>query len=75
MLVDGLLVGVGALTILWGSWLLPRQLDEGEKKLASPGQEHFNQFVQQRATRRLLFAMPAVGGGLLIVTGIVLGLT
>lgn len=80
-IVDGLimsvyviLVLVGALTVLWGEWLLPRQLSGARAKMSVDQQRRFDYLFQRRSVRRL-FATPAICGGLLIVVGVVFLLT
>jgi hypothetical protein len=60
----------GALTVLWGKWLLPRQLSNARAKMSVDRQKYFDDLFQRPSVRRL-FGAPAICGGLLIVTGVV----
>jgi hypothetical protein len=71
MLVDGMLVVVGAMTSVWGMWLLPRQLNQARNKMSPEGQAYMDDLFQRRAARRFLFVMSALCGGLLMLTGVV----
>jgi hypothetical protein len=66
-----MLVVVGAMTSVWGMWLLPRQLNQARDKMAPEGQAHMGSLLRRRGARRFLFVMPAVCGGLLMLTGVV----
>lgn len=74
MLSDVTLVVFGVVAVLWGKWLLPRQLKDVRTKMSQDRQQHFDDFFQRAGVRRL-FAAPAVCGGLLIVTGVAFLLT
>lgn len=69
-----ILILLGALTVLWGRWLLPRQLSNARAKMSVDRQQQFDDFFQRSSVRRI-FAAPAICGGLLIIVGIVFLLT
>lgn len=71
---DVLLIVLGVTTVLWGKWLLPRQLQNARSKMSKAGQEHFDDRLQRPLARRL-FALTGVMGSLLIVIGVVFLLT
>lgn len=66
-----MLIAVGALTIVWGRWLVPRWLGNVQRRMPRDRQEYSDEVMQRRGVRTF-FAMPVASGALLVVTGVVL---
>lgn len=64
------LIVFGVATVIWGSWLLPRQLSAARAKMPPERQQWFDDFLHRRGVR-WFFATPAVCGGLAIIVGVV----
>lgn len=69
MFVSYMLIAMGVTTVLWGTWLLPRQLSQVRNKLPPDQLRYFDDRFRRDAMRRL-FAMPTLCGTLLVLTGV-----
>lgn len=61
---------VGALTIVWGRWLVPRWLGNVQRRMTRDRLEYSDEVMQRRGVRTF-FAMPVAAGVLLVVAGVV----
>lgn len=61
---------VGALTIVWGRWLVPRWLGNVQRRMPRDRLEYSDEVMQRRGVRTF-FAMPVASGVLLVVAGVV----
>jgi hypothetical protein len=70
MLVGIMFIIVGALTVVWGRWLIPRWLSNVQRKMPRYRQEYYDEIMRRRGVRTF-FATPIASGVLLVVAGIV----
>jgi hypothetical protein len=69
MLVGIMFIVVGALTVVWGRWLIPRWLGNVQRRMPRDRQEYADEVMQRRGVRTV-FAMPVAAGVLLVMTGV-----
>jgi hypothetical protein len=74
MFVAVMMIVLGVAIVLWGKWLLPRQLRKARNKMPRDRQERFNDSLRRPGVQ-CLFAMQTIWGGLTIIVGIVFWLT
>jgi hypothetical protein len=67
MLVGGLLIAVGLITIAWGHWLIPRQLEKVRERATPEGRERYDGLMSRPIVIRLFRAPAPVGIGAILV--------
>lgn len=67
---DAWLIGVGLVTIIWGHWLMPRQLGKVRERATPRGRERYDSFMERTFVNRL-FKLPAIVGGVAVLIGVV----
>lgn len=70
MVVGILLIVVGLITIVWGHWLVPRQLIRVREKATPVGRERYDSLMKRPIVNRL-FKMPTPLGGVAVLIGLV----
>jgi hypothetical protein len=73
VLISVMMIGLGIVTVLWGRWLLPRQLRRVEARASDRSGSRYD--LTQHRRDRILVAAPTGVGTLLVVTGVVLWIT
>jgi hypothetical protein len=77
MLVGGLLVAIGLITIAWSNWLIPRQLEKVRERATLKGRERYDGLMKRPMVVRLFQAPTPVGivailvGAVFFMAGIV----
>lgn len=74
MLTGLLLIGIGIVTIVWGSWLTSRQLPKVRQRATLEGRERYDRIMTRPSAERLM-RMPGTVGTVAILVGVVFVLT
>jgi hypothetical protein len=70
-MTDGaLLIVIGLITIIWGHWLAPRQLEKVRERATLRGGDRYDRFVKFPAVSRFL-RVPLVVGCVVVFIGLV----
>lgn len=74
MLLNLLMIAMGAAIFLWSRWLLPRQLRRVSASAQGRAKERYDELMRPSIITRMAVA-PTIMGGTLILVGLVFWLT